>query len=102
MAYCRRMATIARNDPCPCGSGKKYKHCHLGKSLEASGPKFILPVILGCLSVILGVYAGFAKSATLGFALGSGGLILVGVIMILRDPPPPGKGGDPGAINFGS
>ncbi|MCK5761666.1 MAG: SEC-C domain-containing protein, partial [Candidatus Izimaplasma sp.] len=17
-----------RNDPCPCGSGKKYKHCH--------------------------------------------------------------------------
>jgi preprotein translocase subunit SecA len=19
-----------RNDPCPCGSGKKYKHCHLG------------------------------------------------------------------------
>jgi preprotein translocase subunit SecA len=25
---------IARNDPCPCGSGKKYKNCH-GKS----GPK---------------------------------------------------------------
>jgi len=23
--------TIGRNDPCPCGSGKKYKHCH-GKS----------------------------------------------------------------------
>ena len=20
---------IGRNDPCPCGSGKKYKHCHL-------------------------------------------------------------------------
>ena len=19
---------IARNEPCPCGSGKKYKHCH--------------------------------------------------------------------------
>ena len=19
---------IRRNDPCPCGSGKKYKHCH--------------------------------------------------------------------------
>lgn len=19
-----------RNDPCPCGSGRKYKHCHLG------------------------------------------------------------------------
>jgi preprotein translocase subunit SecA len=21
-------AKISRNDPCPCGSGKKYKHCH--------------------------------------------------------------------------
>ena len=19
---------VSRNDPCPCGSGKKYKHCH--------------------------------------------------------------------------
>ena len=23
---------IGRNDPCPCGSGKKYKQCH-GKDL---------------------------------------------------------------------
>ena len=22
------VAPIARNSPCPCGSGKKYKHCH--------------------------------------------------------------------------
>ena len=22
------IAQIGRNDPCPCGSGKKYKHCH--------------------------------------------------------------------------
>ncbi|HHX32016.1 MAG TPA: SEC-C domain-containing protein, partial [Bacteroidales bacterium] len=22
---------IGRNDPCPCGSGKKYKKCCLGK-----------------------------------------------------------------------
>jgi len=20
---------VGRNEPCPCGSGKKYKHCHL-------------------------------------------------------------------------
>jgi len=19
---------VGRNDPCPCGSGRKYKHCH--------------------------------------------------------------------------
>ena len=23
---------VGRNDPCPCGSGKKYKHCCLAKS----------------------------------------------------------------------
>jgi preprotein translocase subunit SecA len=23
---------VGRNDPCPCGSGKKYKHCHGGMS----------------------------------------------------------------------
>jgi preprotein translocase subunit SecA len=26
---------IGRNDPCPCGSGKKYKNCH-GKNVEAT------------------------------------------------------------------
>ena len=25
------MAKISRNDPCPCGSGKKFKKCCLGK-----------------------------------------------------------------------
>jgi preprotein translocase subunit SecA len=24
----RDSAKIGRNDPCPCGSGKKFKHCH--------------------------------------------------------------------------
>jgi preprotein translocase subunit SecA len=24
----RVMPKVGRNDPCPCGSGKKYKHCH--------------------------------------------------------------------------
>ncbi|MBQ7193429.1 MAG: preprotein translocase subunit SecA, partial [Synergistaceae bacterium] len=24
----RKAAKVGRNDPCPCGSGKKYKHCH--------------------------------------------------------------------------
>lgn len=23
---------IGRNEPCPCGSGKKYKHCHGSKA----------------------------------------------------------------------
>ena len=23
-----RVKKVGRNDPCPCGSGKKYKQCH--------------------------------------------------------------------------
>ncbi len=26
----REIKKIGRNDPCPCGSGRKYKHCHWG------------------------------------------------------------------------
>ena len=26
--FVRTSEKIGRNDPCPCGSGKKYKHCH--------------------------------------------------------------------------
>jgi hypothetical protein len=31
--YVRSGPKIGRNDPCPCGSGKKYKKCCLGKGL---------------------------------------------------------------------
>jgi len=29
--YVREEPRVGRNDPCPCGSGKKYKKCHMGK-----------------------------------------------------------------------
>lgn len=28
------LPSVGRNDPCPCGSGRKYKKCHLGKPLS--------------------------------------------------------------------
>ena len=28
-----RKFKLGRNDPCPCGSGKKFKKCHLGKGI---------------------------------------------------------------------
>ncbi|MBI2535773.1 MAG: SEC-C domain-containing protein [Gemmatimonadetes bacterium] len=27
-AQARALPKVGRNDPCPCGSGKKYKKCH--------------------------------------------------------------------------
>ena len=29
---------VPRNDPCPCGSGRKYKHCCLRKDVENRSP----------------------------------------------------------------
>ena len=26
--YTREQPKVGRNEPCPCGSGKKYKQCH--------------------------------------------------------------------------
>lgn len=34
-AALRPKPVAGRNDPCPCGSGKKYKHCHLGNELHS-------------------------------------------------------------------
>lgn len=31
--YVRQSKKIGRNDPCPCGSGKKYKHCCMKKGM---------------------------------------------------------------------
>src|SRR3954454_21862329 len=37
---------ISRNDPCPCGSGKKFKHCCIGKGIDwqarRAGPRAAL------------------------------------------------------------
>ncbi|MGQ0701492.1 MAG: DUF1186 domain-containing protein [Panacagrimonas sp.] len=37
LPYVRVVAKIGRNDPCPCGSGKKYKKCHLDLDTSAPG-----------------------------------------------------------------
>lgn len=30
---------VGRNDPCPCNSGKKFKHCHWKRTIVASTKK---------------------------------------------------------------
>lgn len=41
---------VGRNDPCPCGSGKKYKKCHPGEYDTAARLARSLPdmLLLGC------------------------------------------------------
>ena len=40
------MSKISRNDPCPCGSGKKYKKCCGLKEQQARRPRLSSPVSL--------------------------------------------------------
>ncbi|MEO8345766.1 MAG: DUF5672 family protein [Betaproteobacteria bacterium] len=40
---------IGRNDPCPCGSGKRYKHCHgasIGSASTKATPAILTPDVL--------------------------------------------------------
>ena len=34
---------VGRNDPCPCGSGKKYKKCHGTEEKAGAGPRPTAP-----------------------------------------------------------
>jgi hypothetical protein len=39
------MTKVGRNDPCPCGSGKKYKACHMKESMPGVKKKFKASVL---------------------------------------------------------
>ncbi len=42
-----RRLRYGRNAPCPCGSGKKYKHCCLRKAMETSKTNAAVETVLG-------------------------------------------------------
>ncbi len=110
---------IGRNDACPCGSGKKFKHCHLGKEAELAEILGLtqemddgegmhapvdkrVPMALGGLGLILAILAGVAKGVGAAVVVAVSFALFIGGYLILRDPPK----GDPnrpdsGSINFG-
>ena len=62
------MEKVGRNDPCPCGSGKKYKNCHMNAESSKGGKNkalfigalFIVFLVIG----ILGFYFNSSKPET--------------------------------------
>src|SRR5688572_6625146 len=66
----------SRNEPCPCGSGKKYKHCCAGKP-RAGAEKLIPWLLAGALALAL-LWVGVQK-------IGRGG----------SSKPPPQRSGQP-------
>ena len=105
---------VSRNAPCPCGSGKKYKHCHLGKPLPgeeivsehnggASQNTKGTALILGLVGTVAAIAVGVWQN-DVSVALGVAGAWALGTILYLsvRNPPPPNdNAGDPAALNFG-
>lgn len=79
---------VSRNAPCPCGSGKKHKHCCLGKTSPAARRKFLS--LVAAAIVVTGVGASvtfYYSSATNAFFAAIGGLIFIGGFSILRHAP---------------
>jgi hypothetical protein len=53
------MAKPGRNEPCPCGSGKKYKNCHESKTASARSSR-VLMVVVG-VAMLAAIAAGVAS-----------------------------------------
>ena len=96
------MASIARNDPCHCGSGQKYKRCCIDKA-DAQKKDLKIPLSILAISVVLAAALFFVKGMEwAGVALG-GGLILSIISAVAKAPPPPREdGARADSINFGN
>jgi len=95
---------VSRNDPCPCGSGKKYKVCCLGKPPpQARRRRNLFAGLMALAGIAVGIVSGIAHGPIAGLSAGGAVLVVAAVIYIIRDPPPPQAGGSSGAasINFG-
>ena len=93
---------VNRNDLCPCGSGKKYKRCCLGKPVATNSKHWKL---VGVLAVVCSLVTGaiwMTLGNNLGFLSAALSVMVVGAIALFTDPPDSKPGGqDPSAISFG-
>lgn len=76
--------SVSRNDPCPCGSGLKYKKCCLGKESEIKRQRRqnLRMAALAILAVTAGLYFAIGGGVAsifgfLGFAVLMGYILMV-------------------------
>jgi len=59
------MAKPGRNEPCPCGSGKKYKNCHESKTPQVRSSRLLMIVVgVAMLAAIAAGVAAFTGDRT--------------------------------------
>ena len=49
-----------RNDACPCGSGKKYKHCCALKAEGSASSRWIVALVAG--AILVAIFAGISNA----------------------------------------
>jgi len=92
---------INRNDPCPCGSGKKYKQCCLGTAASGFDRKARIALGVAAIALVIAavLYATVGKDAAI--IVGALGVLGAGAWWLFSDPPSSKGSGDPGAISYG-
>ncbi|MEM8961781.1 MAG: SEC-C metal-binding domain-containing protein [Acidobacteriota bacterium] len=95
------MKVIARNDPCPCGSGIKYKKCCLHTGFDRNKKLRVALILTAVVAVIAIALAMLVDRTTAGVVAGIGALGIGAYLVLSNAPPPKAGSGDPGAINFG-
>ena len=63
------MAKVGRNETCPCGSGKKYKHCCESKGGSLVQSRMIMLLIAA--AIVAAIIAGYSNRGSGG---GGGGV----------------------------
>jgi len=95
------MAT-SRNDPCPCGSGKKYKHCHLNEDHSQSVHWRKGPLAVAILGLIGGVVLIYTHGTGIGGPAIAAAIFGPIAWTVFTDPPPPKPNSDhAAALKFG-
>jgi len=80
--------TISRNAPCPCGSGKKYKHCCLGKPIAlARGKRRLIAVLAMVAVVVAAIVVGWYWGSRNGIFSGIVGGVVVGAVLVFLNAP---------------
>lgn len=93
---------VARNDPCPCESGKKFKQCCMGKKQLRGQTRWRIYVGLALIGVAAIVAVSLLQGFQTGLIAGAGYLLGIGLVLVLRKPPPPaGSNKDPAGLSFG-
>ena len=80
---------IGRNEPCPCGSGRKYKKCCLGKTHPPQSPSTGPAAPVHVEARFFSPVSSYYTQAALAEALKPGGMVHIHpyVIIKLRDDP---------------